>query len=52
MLNSALMKSDFERRRNYTNNNRAFYEKFFPAKPHHFDAKNYAQAKCFRQLQK
>ena len=52
MLNSALKKFGFEKRRNCTNNNHALYEKFFPVKQHRFDAKNYAQAKCFRQLQK
>ena len=50
MLNLALKKFGFEKRKNYTNNNHDFCGNFFPAKPHHFDVKNYAQAKCFRPL--
>ena len=50
MLNLALKKFGFEKQKNYTNNNHELYEKFFPAKAHHFDVKNYEQAKCFRLL--
>ena len=52
MLNLALEKFGFEKQKNYTNNNHDFCGKFFPVKQHHFDAKNYGQAKCFRLLQK
>lgn len=50
MLNLALEKFGFEKQKNCTNNNYEFYGKFFPARQHRFDVKNYAQAKCFRLL--